>query len=67
MKYLPDSGFLRISQIVGDSNAVPPVTAVIPGGQDKGTYVPAQARADGGVSPGYFVARPAGPEPRARR
>lgn len=31
-------------------------TAMVHRGADTGTYVPAQARADGGVTPGHFVA-----------
>ena len=42
-------------------------SAVFPGGPDRGTYVPAQVRADGAVSPGYFVARPPAQVPPVRR
>ncbi|MBF0371599.1 MAG: AlpA family phage regulatory protein [Magnetococcales bacterium] len=27
---LPDVGFLRLSQIIGDPNAVPPIPAIVP-------------------------------------
>ena len=30
MYNLPDTGFLRISQIIGDKNATPPIPAIIP-------------------------------------
>jgi predicted DNA-binding transcriptional regulator AlpA len=30
MTQLLDTGFLRLSQIIGDANAKPPITAIIP-------------------------------------
>jgi predicted DNA-binding transcriptional regulator AlpA len=33
MNQLPDTGFLRLRQILGDASAVPPVPAIIPVGK----------------------------------
>lgn len=33
MTQLPDTGFLRVSQIIGDASAVPPVPPIIPVGK----------------------------------
>jgi predicted DNA-binding transcriptional regulator AlpA len=30
MNYLPETGFLRLRQIIGDPNVVPPIPAIIP-------------------------------------
>lgn len=30
MTHLPETGFLRLSQIIGNANAVPPIPALIP-------------------------------------
>ncbi len=30
MNYLPETGFLRLRQIIGDPKAVPPIPAIIP-------------------------------------
>lgn len=61
MQYLPETGFLKLSQIIGKPNACPPVPALIPvckatwhDGVKKGRY-PAPVRIGGGRGAFYRV------------